>query len=264
MFQEPVYFLADLIQRDRPVSDVLHASHTFVNQDLARHYRIPWSAESADRDGWQRVENASEFGRGGILPMAVFLTRNSPGLRTSPVKRGYWVIRQVLGENIPAPPALVPEIPADESKLGNLTLRQVMAKHREVKSCAACHDKFDFAGLVFEGYGPIGELREKDLGGKPVDDSTVFSDGIKGDGLRSLQDYLLRNRSSQFYDTLCRKLLAFGLGRTLLLSDEPTIIAMREALALNHNRFSSLVKVIVTSPQFLNKRGRDTADTGGR
>lgn len=264
MFQEPVHFLTNLIQQDRPVTDLLHASHTFVNQDLARHYRIPWSTESADEDGWIRVDNANEFGRGSILPMAVFLTQNSPGLRTSPVKRGYWVIRQVLGEHIPAPPAKVPEIPSDESQLGNQTLRQVMAKHREVRSCAVCHDKFDFAGLVFEGYGPIGELREKDLGGKPIDDSTVFSDDIKGGGLGALQDYLLRNRSSQFSDTLCRKLLAYGLGRTLLLSDEPTILAMQKSLSANNNRFSSLVKVIVTSPQFLNKRRRETADAGGR
>jgi hypothetical protein len=163
-------------------------------------------------------------------------------------------VKQLLGEHIPAPPADVPDLPEDESDLGDLTLRQVLAKHREVKSCAACHEKFDFAGLVFEGYGPIGERREKDLGGKPIDDSTIFPDGTTGKGLSGLKDYLLQERQQQFEDNLCRKLLVYGLGRSLLLSDEPTITQMKQALKENDGRFSSLVEVIVTSPQFLTKR----------
>ena len=90
--------------------------------------------------------------------MAVFLTKNSPGLRTSPVKRGYWVVRRVLGEKIPAPPPNVPDLPADESKL-ELTLRETLARHRADASCASCHERFDAIGLVFEGYGPVGEVR---------------------------------------------------------------------------------------------------------
>ena len=186
--------------------------------------------------------------------MAVFLTRQAPGLRTSPVKRGYWVIRQVLGEKIPAPPTEVPDLPEDETELGDLTLREVLSRHRAIKSCAACHDRFDFAGLVFEGYGPIGERRTKDLGGKAIEDHTVFDDGSSGYGLEGLRNYLRERRRDQFEDTLCRKLLAYSLGRTLLLSDEPTIIRMKEVMRGRDYRFSSLVETIVTSPQFLNKR----------
>ena len=264
MFQEPVHFMADLIQRDGSVREFLQATHTFVDRDLAKHYQVPWTAEAADREGWMRFDDARSVGRGGILPMAVFLTKNSPGLRTSPVKRGYWVVKQLLGETIPAPPAEVPEIPDDESKLGKLTLRQVMEKHREVKSCAVCHDRFDFAGLVFEGYGPIGERRTKDRGGKPIDDSTEYSDGTRGRGLESLQKYLVDRRGDQFYDNLCRKLVAYGLGRTLLLSDEPMITRMKKSMSRNDDRFSSLVEVIVTSPQFLYKRGREKPDPPDR
>lgn len=254
MFQEPVRFISELIHRDGSVRELLNAEHTFVDEELAKHYKIPYLDVVADEDGWMRVDDATKYGRGGLLPMAVFLTKSSPGLRTSPVKRGYWVVKQLLGEHIPAPPADVPDLPADESDLGNLTLREVLAKHREVKSCAVCHEKFDFAGLVFEGYGPIGELREKDLGGKPIDDSTIFPDGKTGQGLSGLKTFLLNKSQQQFEDNLCRKLLVYGLGRSLLLSDEPTIEAMKEALAENEGRFSSLVEVIVTSPQFLNKR----------
>src|SRR6185295_4864791 len=98
---------------------------------------------------WVKVDDARPFGRGGVLAMSAFLTKNAPGLRTSPVKRGYWVVKRVLGENIPPPPAMVPELPRDEAKL-DLPLRDMLAKHREDASCAACHQRFDSLGLVFE------------------------------------------------------------------------------------------------------------------
>jgi hypothetical protein len=260
MFQEPVRFIHDLIQRDGSVREFLEAKHTFIDENLAKHYEIPFIVPAADKEGWLRVDNARKYGRGGLLPMAVFLTKSSPGLRTSPVKRGYWVVKNLLGERIPAPPADVPELPEDESDLGELTLREVLEKHRQVQSCAVCHVKFDFAGLVFEGYGPIGQRRDKDLGGKAVDDSTLFPDGSTGNGLEGLETYLSKHRQEQFEDNLCRKLLAYGLGRGLLLSDEPAISRMKESLKEQNGRFGSLIEVIVTSPQFLNKRPLNGAD----
>jgi hypothetical protein len=260
MFQEPVYFISDLIRRDGSVRELLVAEHTYVDKNLAEHYQIPYAADRADENGWLRVDNARDYGRGGLLPMSVFLTKSSPGLRTSPVKRGYWIVKQVLGERIPAPPPDVPELPQDEADLGDLTLREVLQKHREIKSCAACHDKFDFAGLVFEGYGPIGQRRSQDLGGKPVDDSTVFPNGTVGKGLAGLQAYLVEHRQQQFDDNFCRKLLAYGLARSLLLSDDSTIKRMKRSIAEKQGRFSSLVEVIVTSSQFLNKRPRQPID----
>ena len=109
--------------------------------------------------------------------MAVFLTKNAPGLRTSPVKRGYWVVRRLLGEQIPPPPPTVPELPKDEANLGELTLPQLLARHRDDKSCAGCHRRFDSIGLVFEDFGPVGERRTKDLGGRPVATAATFPDG---------------------------------------------------------------------------------------
>jgi hypothetical protein len=162
-----------------------------------------------------------------------------------------------LGEQVPAPPADVPELPKDEAKLGELSLRQVLAKHRAVKSCAACHKRFDSIGLVFEGYGPIGERREFDLGGRPVDDRAELPDGSQANGLDGLRRYLRTERKDEFLDNLCRKLLAYALGRSLLLSDESTIEQMRADLKGNDYRFSQMIETIVTSPQFLNRRGRD-------
>lgn len=255
MFEEPIRFFVDLVHRDGSISEFLMADHTFVNSILANHYGMMTTDLSPNQ--WVRIDGAQRYGRGGLLPMSVFLTKNAPGLRTSPVKRGYWVVRRILGEQIPAPPADVPELPEDEAKLGGLSLRQLLATHRDVKSCAACHNRFDSIGLVFEGYGPIGERRDVDLGGRPIDDRAEFPNGSHGSGLDGLRAYLQAERQDEFVDNLCRKLLAYGLGRSLLLSDELTIEAMRANLKNNDNRFGQMVETIVTSPQFLKRRGRD-------
>jgi Protein of unknown function (DUF1592)/Protein of unknown function (DUF1588)/Protein of unknown function (DUF1587)/Protein of unknown function (DUF1595)/Protein of unknown function (DUF1585) len=252
MFEEPIRFFVDLVRSDRPVIEFIAGKHTFVNAALARHYGMP--APKGGLDGWARLDNATQFGRGGLLPMAVFLTKNSPGLRTSPVKRGYWVVRRLLGENIPAPPPNVPNLPDDEAKLGNLTLRETLVRHRADKACATCHERFDSFGLAFEGYGPVGEARTVDLGGRPVDTRASFPRGGEGTGLEGLRAYVETSRRGDFLDNLCRKLLAYALGRTLIPPDNGTVEAMRARLDASGGRFSALVETIVTSPQFRSKR----------
>ncbi len=259
MFEEPVRFLENVIRRDGSVLDLLYGDYTFVNPVLAKHYGMP--AVTGTPDTWVRVEGAAQYGRGGVLPMAVFLTQNAPGLRTSPVKRGYWVVRRVLGETIPPPPATVPELPHDEAKM-DLPLREMLARHRENPACAACHARFDSFGLAFEGYGPIGEKRTHDLAGHPVDTQAVFPGGAKGEGFAGVQTNIREHRQNDFLDNLSRKLLAYALGRSLMLSDETTVEQMRGALGKNEYRFASLVETIVTSPQFVNKRNPDPPEKG--
>jgi hypothetical protein len=253
MFEEPVRFFGDVVRDNRSVLDLLYGKHTFVNAPLARHYGMP---EPRGND-WVRVDDAGRYQRGGLLPMAVFLTKNAPGLRTSPVKRGYWVVRRLLGEQIPAPPAQVPELPSDERKLGDLTLREMLAKHRDNEACAGCHARFDSFGVAFEGYGPVGEVRRVDLGGRAVETQVTFPGGQQGDGLAGLRDHLRAKRQDDFLDNLCRKLLSYALGRGLMLSDETTIQKMRARLAADGQRFGGLVDTIVRSPQFLNRRGAE-------
>ncbi|HEY4330568.1 MAG TPA: DUF1592 domain-containing protein, partial [Phycisphaerae bacterium] len=190
MFQEPIHFLMDTIRNDQSVLNFIYGDYTFVDAPLAKLYGMPAVQNDPGEDRWVKVDNAHEYDRGGLLPMAVFMTKNAPGLRTSPVKRGYWVVKRLLGEEIPAPPPNVPVLPADESKLGDLTLPQLLAKHREDPSCATCHVHFDAVGLSFEGYGPIGERRTADGGGKPVQNQATFRDGTVGTGLTGLRDYL--------------------------------------------------------------------------
>ncbi|WP_165251477.1 DUF1592 domain-containing protein [Paludisphaera soli] len=253
MFEEPVRYLLDVVQNDRPVASLLEGRHTFVDAALARHYGMH-TPKDPGPDGWARVDDAAPYGRGGLLPMAVFLTRNSPGLRTSPVKRGYWVVRRLLGEHIPAPPANVPDLPDDESKLGDLTLRETLTRHRADQACAVCHDRFDAIGLAFEGYGPVGEARKLDLGGRPIDARASFPRGGEGEGVEGLRAYLKSQRREEFEENLARKLLAYALGRSLIPSDDATVESMRERLAAEGGRFGALVDAIVVSPQFRNKR----------
>ena len=256
MFEEPIRFMLDVFQQDRSILDFLYAKHTFVNPVLARHYGMPDPNGAASE--WVRVEDADHYGRGGILPMAAFLTKNAPGLRTSPVKRGYWVVKRVLGERIPPPPAVVPELPRDEAQLGEMTLRQVLARHRSDPACSSCHARFDAMGVVFEGFGPVGERRDVDLAGHAIDDEAEFPGGAVGEGVDGLRNYIRDKRQDDFVDNICRKLLAFALNRGLVLSDEATIIEMRQRLVEDDCRFSSIVESIVTSPQFLMKRTGET------
>jgi mono/diheme cytochrome c family protein len=253
MFEEPVRFFVDLAVRNGSVLDFLYARHTFVNRVLAEHYDL--TDLDLDADEWVRVADAAGVDRGGLLAMAVFLTQNAPGLRTSPVKRGYWVVRRLLGERIPPPPPNVPELPSDEAKL-DLSLRETLARHREHASCAGCHQRFDSFGLVFENYGPTGERRERDLAGRPVDTRATFPGSSEGEGLDGLRDYLRQHRQADFLDNLCRKLLSYALGRSLLPSDDRLLAEMRDKLATGGHRFGILVDCIVTSPQFLTKRGQ--------
>jgi hypothetical protein len=250
MFEEPIRFVTDLVQRNGSVLDFLYGNYTFVNPVLARHYGMPEPSPAA----WVRVDDAQKYERGGLLPMAVFLTKNAPGLRTSPVKRGYWIVHRLLGEYIPAPPPNVPVLPTDETKLGDLTLRETLAQHRANPACASCHQKFDSFGLAFEGFGPVGETRAKDLAGRPVQTDVTFPNGLSGAGLEGLRAFMRTRGQGEFVDTLCRQLLVYALGRSLQLSDEPLLADMRNTLSSRGYKFDTLVQRIVVSRQFLSRR----------
>ena len=217
MFEEPVHFFMHVAREDRSDS-----RFPICRLRLRRHHTGPslrnLRARPARLDNGRAANAAESVQRGGLLSMAVFQTQNAPGLRTSPVKRGYWVVRRLLGEHIPPPPPNVPELPSDEG-VGDLTLREQLVRHREDPNCATCHQKFDAIGLAFEGYGPIGEWRSRDLGDRPVETHAVFPGGVEGEGLAGLKDYLKHHRQDEFIENLCRKMLSYALGRQLMLSD---------------------------------------------
>jgi hypothetical protein len=135
-----------------------------------------------------------------------------------------------------------------------LTLVETMARHRADPACASCHATFDHFGIVFEGYGAVGERRDVDFGGRPVQATTDFPDGTSGSGLAGIRRYIEAERLADFVENFSRRLATYALGRGLMLSDERLIERMQRALIENDDRFSALVETIVTSPQFLTKR----------
>jgi hypothetical protein len=253
MFEEPIRFLLDVFRRNRSILDFLYARDTLVNSTLARHYGMP---AGNDPSAWVRVTDADRYGRGGLLPMAVFLTKNAPGLRTSPVKRGYWVAKNVLGEQIPPPPPVVPQLPADEAKM-DLPLRQMLEQHRANPACAGCHARFDSFGLAFETFDPVGRPRTSDLAGHAVDARATFPGGIEGEGLQGIRQYIRDHREQDFVRGFVGKLSAYAFGRSLGLSDEMLIQETVSKLSGDGCRFETVIDSIVTSRQFLNKRGSE-------
>jgi hypothetical protein len=136
-------------------------------------------------------------------------------------------------------------------------VRDLLAKHRSNPVCAACHSRFDAFGLTFEGYGPVGELRTKDLAGRPVDAGAIFPGGTQAAGLSGLESFIKAHREQDFVDNLSRKMVVYALGRSAQLSDEPLLDEMRRKMSAGGYKFSQLIEPIVTSPQFLNQRNPD-------
>jgi hypothetical protein len=252
MGQEAADFIMEIIRNDRSVLDILQADYTFLNDELAAHYKIP----NVEGSSFRLVEGVSQFGRGGIVAMGSVLTKQSGALRTSPVLRGTWVVETLLGREIPNPPDDVPQLASDEVDKDRLTMRQRLERHRSDAACATCHAKIDPYGFALEAYDPIGRLRDEDLLGNSIDAHAEQKNGKSFEGLRGLQTYLLENQD-EFIKQFCQKLLGYALGRAVELSDEPLLADMQMQLAQNGYRFSAAVMPIVKSRQFRRHRSRN-------
>ncbi|MCC6536610.1 MAG: DUF1585 domain-containing protein, partial [Bryobacterales bacterium] len=143
--------------------------------------------------------------------------------------------------------------PADESKM-ELPLRQMLEKHRANPSCAGCHARFDSFGLAFEAFDPTGRRRTHDLAGRAVDARAAFPGGVEGEDVTGLRDYIRQRRQHDFVRGFVRKMLAYGLGRSLTLPDDVLIEDITRKLGADGCCFATVVDNIVTSRQFLNKR----------
>jgi hypothetical protein len=255
MFEEPTRFATALIHSDGSVLELLRSDVTYVNKRLAGHYGLPF--RGAVGTDWEQATGLLQQGRGGLLGMAVFLTKNSQPARTSPVKRGFWVVHELLGEHIPAPPPNVPALPAKETDTRGKSIRELLALHTEDATCARCHQRFDSVGLAMEGFDAIGRRRTKDLAGRPIDNLVRLPTGKEARGIPEFSKYLVAEREDEFTRTLCKKLLGFALGRSLELSDRALVEKMLDQLKKNDYRFTCLVETVVLSPQFRTQRGKD-------
>jgi hypothetical protein len=250
METETRMFFEAIVREDRNIFDLLDADFTFVNERLARHYGMP----GIQGDQFQRVALTNPQ-RGGILGQASVLTVTSNPTRTSPVKRGKWILENLLNAPPPPPPANVPDLKeagAGEKQVG--TLRQQMELHRANPNCATCHEQMDALGFGLENFNPVGVWRDKD-GDAEIDASGALPGGSSFKGPAELKA-ILKSRDAEFRRCLAEKLLVYAIGRGLEYYDKCTIDTIVRNTAANHDQFSALVLEIVNSDAFQKRRGK--------
>jgi hypothetical protein len=257
MIKETELFFAEIVREDRSVLDLIDADFTYLDRNLSQFYGIP-----AD---FQRGRNRGEFvrvtlpkgERGGILTHASILTATSNPTRTSPVKRGKWIMEQILGSPPPPAPPSVPTLEGQQLK-GNL--RQRMEQHRADPACASCHSRMDAIGFAFEKFDAVGQIRQSDEG-QPINPAGKLPDGRAFAGAGELKKLLLADKE-KVVRNLSSKLLTFGLGRGLDYYDGPAVDKITEAALKVDGRFSALVMGVVQSEPFRLRRGTSQVEGG--
>jgi mono/diheme cytochrome c family protein len=248
MKTETEMFFEAIVNEDRSILDFIDGKYTYINGPLAKLYNI----DGVDGDYFRRVSLTGDE-RGGILTQASILTVTSNPTRTSPVKRGKWVMEQILGTPPPPPPPNVPKLADDKKEPLTGTLRQRMEQHRKNPICASCHTTMDAIGFGMENFDPVGKWRSKD-GDSPIDATGTLPGGRKFAGPVQLEKVLLAQKS-QFVKCLSEKMLTYALGRGLQNYDTCKITDIVSTVAKHDYRFSSLVTAVVTSEPFRKRRG---------
>jgi hypothetical protein len=251
MREETVLFFNAVVREDRSVMDFLNGDFTFVNQELAKLYGIP----NVTGSEFQRVSLAGTPRR-GVLTQASVLTITSNPTRTSPVKRGKWIMENILGTPPPPPPPDVPELKNDGHP-DTGTLRQQMEQHRATPACASCHAAMDPLGFGLEQFDGIGKYREKD-GAFPIDSSGELVSGEKFNGAAELAVILAKYKQDEFLHCLVDKMLTYGLGRGTEYYDRPAIEQIIAGMKKDDLRFSDMIMEIVNSLPFQQCRGEST------
>jgi hypothetical protein len=248
MHDETRAFVTALLRENRPLTELIRSDRTFLNEELAKHYGI---AHVTGAELREVKLNSSQ--RGGLVGMGALLTKTSAPLRTSPVRRGAWLVETVLGRRIPPPPPNVTNlISADEKDGKGATISQQLAKHRADANCAACHAKIDPPGIVLEHFDPIGRWRDTYREGVPIVSSSEM-DGGTMNGFEGLQDYLTKH-IEEVARTFCERLLEFGLTRHEEAGDAALLERMFTAMKADGWRVQPAFEQLVTSQQFTHRR----------
>jgi hypothetical protein len=243
--RETELFIESLVREDRSALDLLNASHTFVNERLAKHYGIP-NVYGTDL---RRVTLTDDYRR-GLLGQGSILLLTSYSTRTSPVLRGKYVLGNLLGAPPPAPPPNIPVLKTEGKESGKaLSMREAMAQHRANATCATCHARMDPIGFALDNFDAVGRWRTVAESREVIDPEGVLPDGTTFAGVVGLRQFLL-SRPREFVTTLTENLLTYSLGRTLEYYDGSTIRAITRDAARDDYRFSSLMLGIVKSTPF--------------
>jgi hypothetical protein len=257
MLKETSLFFAEIVRDDRSVLDLLDADFTYLDRRLAEIYGIKVEG-GFDGENFKRVSVAGT-NRGGLLTQASILTVTSNPTRTSPVKRGKWILEQILGDPPPPPPPVVPSLDDDSRKELSGTFRHRLEQHRADPKCANCHEKMDIMGFALENFDGLGQWRDKNELNQPVEVGGKLPNGAD---LKSLADLkkLLREEKDQFTRCLSEKMLIYALGRGLEYYDDRAVEKIQSALAKDGYKFSALVTAIAKSDPFRLRRGKGQSD----
>lgn len=247
MRRETELFFESLIHEDRSVLELLDADYTFANDRLAKHYGLPSTGSS----GFQKVRLPDDH-RGGVLTQGSILTVTSNPTRTSPVKRGKWILENILGAAPPPPPPMVEPLDESSAAVSKGSLRERMELHRSKPGCASCHQRMDPLGFGFENFDAIGRWRTEDAG-FAIDSSGDLPSGESFKTPKEFRKILLAHRD-EFARCLTEKMLTYALGRGLEYYDKCAVDIIEAALKANDYRFSVLIESIVTSEPFQRKR----------
>lgn len=244
MQQETLLLFQDLMRENRPITDLLISSGSFVNERLAKHYGI--DDVEGEEFRWVSLENHH---RQGILTHASILTLTSYPGRTSPVLRGKWLLENILGTPPPDPPPGVPELEETAGAQAGASLREQFEAHRTNPTCASCHSVMDELGFGLENFGPIGNYRVDD-NGHAIDASGVLPGGRHFDGVLPLVKQLFQTESQSYILTVTNRLLTYALGRELTPADRCFVADIVSDAADHDYRFAQLVTAVVLSKPF--------------
>ncbi len=258
MYAEAVSTFDYLVRQNRPLDEMFFADYTFLNKPLADFYGIT-GVELPSSGDVVKVDGANAFQRGGLLRLGSVLTTTSAPLRTSPVKRGDWVLRRILGTPTPPPPADAGSLPSDPANFGGMTLRQRLTEHKRNPTCANCHLRIDPLGFPLERFDAVGRTRDVYDDGTAVDDNGEFADATTIAGADGLLRHL-RSRETQVMKTFAKKVLGYALGRTIMASD--TLLVEEMVDAGGSASFADLAVKVATSRQFRHHRGADREAPG--
>lgn len=251
MRRETELLFASVMREDRSIEELISADYTFVNKRLAEFYDI----KGVDDEKFERVSLKGTH-RAGVLTHASILTLTSNPQRTSPVKRGKWILENIFGEAPPPPPADVPELEETAKINPKASVREQMEQHRADPGCAACHQLMDPLGLALENFDAVGRWRDRDEG-RIIDASGTLPSGEEFSGPEELVS-ILKDRREKFFRTFTEKMLVYAIGRGTEYYDKCTVDEALSELKRKGYRFSAVVEAIVLSDPFLKRRAANT------
>lgn len=249
MLAETRAFCRHLLKENRPALEMLTADYTFADPVLRRHYGLPDAGDGPE----PKMVSLAESGRRGILTQAAVLTLTSHPTRTSPVKRGQWVLETILDQPPPPPPPNVPSLESLSEIPEDAPLRLKLEAHQADPACAACHKLMDGIGYSFEHFDAIGRWRDRD-GPRPVDARGELATGEKFNGVGELITLLAEQKRDDFHRALAAKMLTFALGRGLDYFDEPAVMGIVESAGNDGARMKSFVHAVIASYPFQHQR----------